>query len=69
VCGSQFTDKRIGQAHVVGCVKRHADEIAEATEERESSALAGPLDKEKDEWAHGRMAEGKRAYNGRGDVA
>lgn len=69
LCGKDFSDKAKGIRHAVQCVKSHADELAEQAERRNSSALAGPLDKEKSRWAQRRQREGKKAYNGRGDVA
>lgn len=68
-CGAEFSDKEKGMRHAVGCAKRHADEIAEAAERRDASALGGALDKEKSRWAQRRQRDGKRAFNGRGDVA
>lgn len=68
-CGAEFSDKAKGIRHAVACAKKHADEIAQAAEQRDASALGGVLDKEKERWAQRRQADGKKAYNGRGDVA
>jgi hypothetical protein len=61
-CGAEFSDKAKGMRHAIKCAKEHADEIAEAAERRDSSALGGPLDKEMDAWARRQIAQGKPGY-------